>query len=145
MYRFCEEFAFPIKSKEASAPSFLYTPVLSAKLRNDATVQFCDSYGKCMSENRTYGGEVEIDAFVKIYRVKVSVRSSNFSGTLDHVDYNVGGANTTNHSLDRLLIGEIDRGHYDVLKSSVPIHKNPVKSTKEESVFRRGRHFRGIT
>ena len=67
-----------------------------------------NSYKLHMSRNGTFGGEVEIAAFVSIYNVKVIVHQGSYNAR------EFGACNSRN-KLVLLLSGSLDSGHYDIL------------------------------
>ena len=67
-----------------------------------------NSYKLHMSTNGSFGGEVEIAAFVSIYNVKVIVHQG-------HYNTREFGACNSRNKLVFLLSGSLDSGHYDIL------------------------------
>ena len=72
------------------------------------TITDPNSYKLNMSENGSFGGEVEIAAFVSIYNVKVTV----YQGYYNAREFD---PSNNRNKLVLLLSGNLDGGHYDVL------------------------------
>lgn len=69
-----------------------------------------NSYKWYVSGDTTFGGEVEIQAFVEIYRIQVVVYHEASGISLSY------GPEISNSKLNLLLSGDLDSGHYDVSK-----------------------------